>query len=608
MKIILYLIQYILIGVVIMRQRKDIADRYKWDLTQIYPNVDAWRKDYEELKILLDKVELFKGKLNDKEVLLQYYEFCKKQDILMDKVVTYVYLNHLVNMEDDMYNQMLAMIENMSNDFAIKSAFVLPELNSYDVEYLESLLEDERFKLHYMDIKDLIKHKPHILPLALEELVTKVGTFSGTFSDVFDGFDCVDVKFDKATDSKGKEHEVTNSNFGKLMKNRDRVLRENAYKSMYNAYGDMSTTIANNYIGSVKKDWFFANSYKYKSTLESNLDSNDLTEKVYYTLINNVNKHLDLNHRYIALKKKMLGLDKIYSYDLSLPLSTMDREFEYDDACKIVVDALRILGDDYVQMLEFAINNNWLDVYATKSKDTGGCNISLYGVHSFVLLNHEGTFNDVSTIAHELGHALHYYFTEKTQPFEYSSLTIFLAEIASTTNEVLLKKYMYKTAKDKDEKIFILQEFISLITSTLFGQTMFSEYEDFAHKLVENNQPITKDILLNKYDELQTKYNGDVVEKLDIRKYGCLMVPHFYRAYYVYSYATGITCAINFARNCIDGPEGVEKYRKFLASGTSNYPLEILKECGIDLETDQPYDILFDEMKWALDELESLSN
>ncbi len=589
-----------------MLERSKIDAKYKWDLKDIYPDLDAWRKDLDILRGMLDQAESFKGKLGNSDTLLQYYDYSKKQDILMDKVYVYVMFEHMIDMDNDKYNRLVAEVENLAQEFAVKSAYVLPELNSYPVEYLKSLLQDPRFELHYMDIEDLIKYKPHILSHEEQAIVTKVGNWSGSFSDIFDGYDTVDVTFDDALDSKGEKHEVTNANYGRLMKNRDRTLRKNAYESMFGAYKRVATTIANNYIGSVKKDWFYSDVHKYSSVLQANLDGNDLTEKLYYNLIDNINKHLYLNHRWVELKKKIFKLDKIYPYDLSVPICTLDKEYTYEEAKDIVVNALSVLGDDYREMLLTALDNNWIDVFPTKNKDTGGCCVSVYDVHPRILMNYDNTASDVSTLAHELGHALHHCYTVLSQPYEYTDVSIFLAEMASTTNEVLLKKYMYNHASDKEEKLYILQEFISLITGSLYVQTLFSEYEDFAHKMVERGEPLTKEMLLDKYGELQAKYSGSGVESTDLRKYGCLYVPHFYRAYYVYSYATGITCAVNFAKMCLDGADGVAKYRKFLASGSSKYPMDLLSDCGIDLESDKPYEVIFGELKWAMDEIEKL--
>lgn len=591
-----------------MKDRLDIEYRYKWDLKDIYSSIEDWRQDLDKLKQMLPNIEKYRGRLGDKDTLLEYYEFAKQVDILMDKVSTYIFLNHLIDVSNDEYNGYLCEVENLYNNFALMSSFVLPELNSYDVSYLESLLEDKRFELHKMGIKDIIKNKPHILSEELEEVVTKVGNFSGAFSDTYDAFDAVDISFEDAIDSKGEKHKVTSSNYGKLMESRDRVLRKNVYENFFKPYKTYCSTIANNYIGSVKKDWFFANVYKFGSVLESNLNGRDLSKKLYYNLIDNVNRALPLKHKWNRLKKKIFGLDKAYPYDMSVPLTSSDRHFEYNEAVDIVKSALKILGDDYLDMITKAIDTNWIDVYPTKNKDTGGCNVDIYGLNSHILLNYEGTFSDVSTLAHELGHAMHAYFSQKNQPYEYCGTNIFLAEIASTTNEAILKKYMLKNAKDDDEKIYILQEYIGLIMGALFGQVMFSEFEDYAHKLVEREEPITKELLLNKYYELQTKYNGDDIERMDEQHYGFLIVTHFYRAYYVYTYATGVTCAINFAKFCEKDDKAIDRVRQFLASGISDYPMNILKSCGIDLETDEPYNILFEELDWAINEVARLCN
>ena len=589
-----------------MRNRKDIDSKYKWNLKNIYKSEDVLREDIKRLKECLPKVVEFKGKLNSPETLLEYYKYSKEVDILFDRVFIYIYLNHLLDTTDDKYNQLISEVEYMAQNFEEDASYVLPELNSYDVSYLESLLNDDRFKLHHMGIKELIKQKPHILSHEVETAISKMSKFSGEFSEIYDAFDCIDLKISNAKDSNGNEYEVTKSNYGKLMLNEDRTLRKNASTNLREAYKNSSSILASTYIGSVKKDCFYSDVYRYKDSLFKKLDAYDLSEKVYYTLIDNVNKNVHLQHEWYNLKKEFLGYDKLYGYDLRIPLAKYNKEYSFDEAKDIVLKALSPLGQDYVSTLKYGFDNNWVDVYPTLNKDTGGSCIKVYGVDPHILLNFENTFDNVSTIAHEFGHALNDYYTEKKQPYEYNHISVFMGEMASTTNEVLLNKYMYNNAKTKEEKIYFLQEYINLITDALFGQTMYSEFEDFAHKLVENEKPITREILFNKYEELCDKYNGDALEKNEYRKYGFLMVPHFYRAYYVFTYATGVTCAFNFANMCLKSEDGVKKYKEFLSSGSSDYALNILKNCGIDLETDKPYEIIFKEMKWAIDELKSL--
>jgi len=589
-----------------MRNRQDIDTKYTWNAELLYSSIDEWRKDFDKLKSMLHRVEEFKGKLGDSNTLLQYYDYAKQVDILSGKVILYPDLYYMIDMDNNVYNKILQEIEIAFDEFNLKSSYIAPELNSYDVSYLEGLLTDDRFKLHYMGIKELIKHKPHILSDAEEQILAQVGEFSGMFSEIFDAYDNVDVKFDDAIDSKGERHEVTNANIGALLKNRDRELRRTAYESINNGYKRCATTLANNYIGSVKKDSFYSKVYKYKDTLTKNLDANDLTEKLYYTLIDAVNSHIYLSRDWARLKKKIYNLPELFPYDMSVPISTLDKKYPYDEACRNVKNALAILGEDYVQLLDKAMTSRWIDVYPTKNKSTGGCCMNLYNCPPYILLNHEDTFDDMSALSHELGHALHHRYIEANQPYEYSEVSIFVAEIASTTNELLLKKYLYNHSSDKQEKLYILQELISLITGSVFSQTMFSEFEDYAHKVVESKMPLTKDMLLDKYSELQDKYGSDVVNKMDIGKYSCLRIPHFYRPYYVFKYATGIACAMNFVKQIYEGDGGVENYMKFLKSGSSDYPLNILRGCGIDLEDIHAYDAIFDELSWAINEVQKI--
>ncbi|MGN0961616.1 MAG: M3 family oligoendopeptidase, partial [Christensenellales bacterium] len=370
----------------------------------------------------------------------------------------------------------------------------------------------------------------------------------------------------------------------------------------------MCNTIGSNYISSVEGDWFVADVYKFASTLESSLFGGNIPKEVYTNLLNCVGNSVNLVHKFYKLKKQALGYKEFYFYDRLVPITKNKEKYDYKKSCELVLQAMSVLGDDYVNHLREAMENRWIDVYPCEKKESGGFCCSMFEPHPYVLLNTVDDSRSIYTLAHELGHAMHGKLSAETQPYELYDHTIFLAEIASTVNEVLMFKYLYANAKTNQEKLAHLEKYISNIIATIYVQSLYSEFEFYAHSLVEDGAPISKDLLNAKYKELTIKYYGKDVKLLkeDIGE-GWMRIPHFYRSYYVYKYATGMTSAINFARRIYNGEEGmVDKYLEFLKSGSKDYSINILKKAGIDLTDGEPYKIMQDEFKWALKEFEKL--
>jgi len=393
-----------------------------------------------------------------------------------------------------------------------------------------------------------------------------------------------------------------------LLESKDRALRKSALESFTAGYHSLCNTIATNYIHSVEGDWFIADAYKHDTTLDMALFGENLPKELYTSLITNVKATVKMVHRFYALKKKALGYKDFYFYDRLVPITNFNSKNSYEKNFETVINAMSILGKEYTDGLKLARDNRWIDVYPCEGKEGGGFCCSMYTPHPYILLNTVDDSSSINTLAHELGHAMHGYLSSKNQTFENYDHTIFLAEIASTVNEVLLFKYLYKNATSKKEKISRLEKYISNIIATIYTQSMYSEYEYFAHTLVENGEPISKDILNAKYKSLLQTYYGKSMKflKTDIGE-GWMRVPHFYRAYYVYKYATGMTAAINFATKIVNKEKDAkEKYLEFLKSGTIDYSINILKKAGVDLLTSEPYVVVAKELRWALDELEAL--
>lgn len=591
-----------------MKKRNQIPEQYKWNLDDIYPSIDELKADMERLKTFPEQFEKYKGKLGKKDKCLEYLRLNTEVGKISEKVGVYVGLKLAENLEDATFIELQSVLSNIGKKIAIATSFEESELISYGVKYINKLISDERFADYKLSLMDFIRNAEHILPEEQEKLINKASKALGGFSDVFDNIDTLDLKFKPAIDSKGKEHEVNDHNYAMLLESTDRQLRKSALESFTAGYHSLSNTIATNYIGSLEGDWFIADTYKHNSTLEMAMFGENIPSEVYSTLITNAKATVKIVHRFYSLKKKALGYNDFYFYDRLVPIVNYKSVNSYEKNFETVIAAMSVLGKEYIDGLKLARDNRWIDVYPCEGKEGGGFCCSMYTPHPYILLNTVDDSSSINTLAHELGHAMHGYFSAQTQTFENYDHTIFLAEIASTVNEVLLFKYLYKNAKTKKEKIMRLEKYIGNIIATIYTSSMYSEYEYFAHTLIENGEPISKDILNAKYKELLQTYYGKSMKflKTDIGE-GWMRVPHFYRAYYVYKYATGMTAAINFAIKIADKDKDArDKYLEFLRSGTKDYSINILKTAGVDLLSSEPYVVVAKELRWALDELESL--
>ena len=593
-----------------MKKRSAIKEDYKWNLKDIFQSDEEVFEEIKKLEKSVEKIKTYKGKLSDPKMCLDLFKLDDDISVKFANIYTYVMLKHVEDISNQKYVEMQVVVSNFAQKISENSVFIEPELNSLSAEYIEGLINDKRFKNYALSLKELLRNKPHILSEIEEKILTKSEKFAGDFSDIFDNIDNVDLKFEDAYDSNGKKYELNNATFGKLRESKDRVLRESAYKNLMKGFISLSNTIATNYIGSVKSDWFYTDVHGHKSTLDASLFGLNMDRIVYNTLIEKVNETLPLVHKYYALRKKILNLNTLYAYDLSVPLTKYAPKMSFPVAVGHVKKALAIMGEEYVSLVQRSLDERWVDIYPNLNKESGAFSCgSAYSVHPYVKLNHMDNIDGAFTFAHEIGHAIHSYYSNKNNPYTLCHYPIFLAEIASTTNEVLLLKYFYKNAKTKQEKLHFLDEYIRMFTSTIFRQTQFSEFEEYAHKLVEADQPISRDILKNYYKKLNLKYEGKVVKHLNESDYVWLRIPHFYSSFYVFKYATGLTSAVCIASNILNNvPNAKENYFNFLKSGGNDYALNILQRAGVDLTTSRPYEVAFSELKWAINEMKKLAD
>ena len=590
------------------KNRQDVAENLKWKLDDIFASVDEWNKTYDEVAAMLD-FKKYEGKLSDPDILLECLEEINKVAFKLSHLAVYASMWHD---EDTRNSEAMALdsrVELIWMQFAGSVAFVNPELTSLPTEYLESLITDERFADYDYTIRKTIKSKPHVLSKEIETLLSQEGTIFGGFQKVFGMIDNADFPY-PTVKVDGEKVQVTHGMYGVLLHHPDRRVRRDAFRAYYKAYIGLINTITATYSGNVEKDVFLARTRKYGSALEMSMAHEDVDVKVYKNLLKSVKKGLPLLHRYYRDKKKLMGLKSMHMYDVYVsPVEDAELKLDYEDAFKVVKEGLLPLGERYQELLQEAHDNGWIDVEETEGKRSGAYSSSVYGLkHPYVLLNYQKTTGDVFTIAHELGHAMHSYFSERNQPQEKADYTLFVAEVASTVNEVLLLKYLMKTTTDVNLKKYLLSYYMDMLKGTLFRQTQFAEFEFIAHDMCEKGQPLTKDALCKVYHDLNKKYYGRSVVSDDEIAYEWARIPHFYRAFYVYKYATGIITAVSIAERIYnEGQTAVDDYFKFLSAGGSDSPVELLKLAGVDLTKMDAFDSCMASFKSALEEFESLN-
>ena len=577
-----------------MQERKDIPEESKWDLSKFYRDEKecyAHLKKFENYKTLIAKYE---GKLSNDDTLLELLKLEDKISEECGRLGVYVFVRQSEDVRNSQINELAEEFDRVMNDYSMASAYIDVEIADFSDEKLKGLIKNPRFADYKRTFESYLKAKKHILSKKEEKLISGM-SFLGGFSDNFDKFDDGDLKFNKVKDSKGRRHELTHSAYRELAESRDATLRKNTYIEFNGAYGRYINFLSNNYINKVKQSCYFAKIRGYKSSLSASIFNEEASEEVYNRLIKKVHSNIDIFYDYMEIKRKMLGLDKISIVDSFAPIAkNVSKKYTYDEAIELIKKAVAPLGDEYVKLIQRAKDERWIDVYPNAGKDSGAYSIHAYGITPLVLTNFTGTLDSVFTLAHELGHALHSYFSMTKQKIQTSEYVIFVAEVASTTNEMLLLRYLMQRAKSTSEKIYYLDKLFSDVKSTIFRQTMFSEFEQITHAMYERGEPLSKDKLSKEYYKLNQFYFGDKVELVDEVKYEWARIPHFFRSFYVYKYATGLISALNFSEKIFNGDLAArDKYLGFLSAGCSDTPIKILQKAGCDLEKDEIFDDVF---------------
>lgn len=581
-----------------MKERNEIEERFKWDLRNYCENDEDFYVRLEKISKKVPDFKKFEGKLSDEKLLFECLEFETEVDKELSLLAVYAFLRLSENNAERKSNEMNEKMGLILSKFSTASSFVDVEVGKFKNDKLKSLKDNKKFVNYQRYFEDILREKKHMLGKREEVLLSQLGEFLGGFSDNFDKFTDVDLKFDKILDCEGNAHEFNHSKYSLYIESRDRVLRKNAFKQFNGKHGEFINFLANNYINDVKQDCIFARIKKYKSALDRSVYAEEASIDVYRMLIKKVRENVDVLQGYLEIKRKMLGLQKVAIYDTFAPVvSEVEKKYTYDEAIELIKEAVSVLGDEYVSLIDKAKNERWIDVYPNKNKSTGAFASGSFGANPVVLMNFEGNLNSVFTLAHELGHALHTYFSKEHQPIQTSSYVIFVAEVASNVNEMLLLRLLIKRAKTKDERISLYDNFLEQIRSSIFRQTMFSEFEEFSHSEYEKENPLSPDLLCEKYEELNNFYHGKNVEQIPEMKYEWARIPHFFRSFYVYKYATGLICAIKISEQLLVDKNFSTKYLKFLSSGCNTDPISLLKLADCDLTNEKTFDDAFETCK-----------
>ena len=587
-------------------KRSEVELKYKWAVEDVFPSDEAWEAAFETLAPKLDFAK-YRGTLNAVENVLAYFKAEEAVAIEVMRAYLYAFIKHDEDVSNTKYMGYLGKMMGLLTKYSTETAFATPELTMLPEETLKAFAEDERLKDYDYMLSRLIKEKKYILSEAEERILAQTSEPLSVASDVFGMLDDAELNAPEI-EFEGKKQPITNGLYSMIMSGGDREKRKEAYKLYYSAYGKILGTLATTYYGNVKKDIFYKNVRGYESCLKKSLMGEDVDESVYRTLIKCVNDATPVMHRYMQVRKRVLGYDEMYMYDV-YPSLVEDAELRlsFEDAYELVLKGLAPLGEEYISLLKKGRDERWIDVCETEGKRSGAYSIGIYGCHPYVLLNYRPTTHNVFTIAHEMGHSMHSYFSNSRQPYAKADYTLFVAEVASTVNEVLLLKYLLNTTEDKALKKYLLNYFMDMIRTTLFRQTQFAEFEEMAHEMAEAGEPLNKDNLSALYDGLNKKYYGDAVTYDKEISMEWARIPHFYRSFYVYKYATGITAAICIANKILsEGQPAIEKYFSFLSGGGSTDPVSLLKGAGADLTKEETFLAAMKEFEDTLNAFEAM--
>lgn len=588
-----------------MRDRKDIDEKYTWDLDVIYSSIEDFNEDYE---LVLSKINILKKyentMMDNSDNFYNTIKLSFEIERLLDKLYCYANLSFDLDTSNNDKQELCERVSNLRSNYSEVSYFIVPSILKYDYSVIEKYMEENNGIRDYeVSIKEIYRYKEHTLSDAEEKLLSSIGKIVGNCYDTYELLKDCDMSFGKIKDEEGKNVELNNSNYSLYIESKDRKVRKSAFKTLYKEYKKYTNTFASLISSNMKELSTLAKLNKYNSAIEMSLYADDVDVKVYNNLIDSVHNHINYIYDYYKLKKEILGVDKLHLYDIYVPIgNSFDRKYSYDEAEETILKVLSIFGDEYINKVKEALNSRWIDVYPTKNKRTGGYSGGSYDTYPYILLNYQDKYNDMSTLIHEMGHSMHSYYSRTYNDYQNSEYKIFVAEVASTVNELLLSHYLLEHSNNKEEKMYILNNLMELYRATIYRQTMFAEFERDISSIIDKEEALTADKLSSIYYKLNKFYFGNDVVVDDEIRYEWERIPHFYYNFYVYKYATGLSAATAIVKGILDGKDNaVDNYINFLKCGSRLSPIESLKVAGVDLTDSSVVDIALEEFKNILD-------
>jgi oligoendopeptidase F len=596
------------------KTREEIPEKYKWDLTSLYASDEAWREAVGQFAPKLDEIEKFKGTLTESPSnLLKALQF--SSELSKEATNLYIYASMKADLDTRVmkYNGMEQELQQLYSDFGAKAAFMEPEILTADWKTIEGFIKKEpKLEVYRMGLENMFRTKAHTLSEPEERLMALAGMVNRIPQSVYSTFSNAEMPKPEVTLSGGEKIEVGSAEYSRYRAAANRDDRAKVFEAYWHNFAKFRATFGETLNGNVKSHMFNAKARHYESSLEAALYPNNIPVEVYHSLVENVNKELPAFHRYLEIKKRMMGVDTLKYYDLYAPVvKDLDLQYTYEEATEMVLESLKPLGKEYVSTVKKAIDERWIDVYPTPGKRSGAySNGAFYDGHPFILLNYTDLYNDVSTLTHELGHTMQSYFSNKTQPYPLADYAIFVAEVASTFNEVLLFNYVLEKVEDDDVKLSILMNWLDGFKGTLFRQTQFAEFELKIHEEAEKGNPLTGDTFTEIYSDIVKRYYGHDQSICHIDDYINMewaFIPHFYYNFYVYQYSTSFTASISLAEKVMSGDkQALKSYMEFLSAGGSDYPIELLKNAGVDMTSTEPFEKTIASMNKVMDEIEKI--
>lgn len=593
-------------------KRSEIPNEYKWKLEHIYSSSEAWEEDFSKVIKMAKDLQGFRGVVGESATnLLNCLDANARLMRLFEKVYVYAHMKKDEDSTNSFYQGISDRVDSLEVEVSSANSFVTPEILSIPEDVLKGYIgENDSLQLYKKALEDIIRQKPHVLSPNEEELLAMASELAQAPGNIYSMINDADIRFPLVSDEDGNKIELTKGRYLKLIESKDRSIRKEVFEALYSTYKKQKNTFAATLSSNVKANVFEAKVRKYNSALEAALFPDKVSIEVYDNLINTIHENMGLMYRYMKIRKKMLGVDELHMYDIYTPIvGETKASITYEEAVDIVKLGLKKLGDKYQEDLSKGFESGWIDIYENEGKRSGAYSWGCYDSHPYVLLNHTDTLNNMFTLAHEMGHALHSYYSDSNQPYIYAQYKIFVAEVASTLNEALVMNYMLQNADSKEKKMYLLNHYMEKFRTTVYRQTMFAEFEKIIHEKCQSGEALTSELLCSVYHDLNVLYYGSDVVIDDYIDIEWARIPHFYKSFYVYKYATGFSAAQSLAHQIInEGQSAIDRYLNFLKSGGSDYPIELLKSAGVDMTTSKPIKEALSVFENLLDEMEKLTS